>query len=170
MDGTIAVVFLLTGFFDMRENHCPTGCLAPRDETPRLSFQVSDVEFQRDAIGGEVYLEYALPRARGPFQPVAALSMTTDDSAWIGYGIRGDVRFGQSNWYYEGALIPGWYTANSGPDLGGEIQFRSTYAISYEFDNDVRVGLFLDHRSNGELEERNPGLETYGLRVSIPLD
>lgn len=170
MDGTLAVIYLITALTEMGYAHCPTGCLAARDATPRLSFQAGAVEFQERAAGEEVYLEYALPTARGPFQPVAAVSVTSDDSAWVGFGLRSEVPLWDTGFFYEGSLVPGYYDPGAGPDLGGELQFRGAFGLTYAFENDIRVGLYYDHRSNADTQDINPGLETYGLRISIPLD
>jgi len=170
LDGTLAVIYLITALTEMGYAHCPRGCLAARDATARLSFQAGAVEFQESPAGEEIYLEYALPAARGPFQPVAAVSVTSDESTWAGFGLRSEVPLWDTGLYYEGSLIPGYYDPGKGADLGGHLQFRGSFGLAYAFENDIRVGVYYDHRSNSDTQHINPGLETYGLRVSIPID
>jgi hypothetical protein len=170
LDGTLAVIYLITALTEMGYTHCPAGCVAARDTAPRLSFQTGAVEFQDRPAGEEIYLEYALPTAYGPFQPVAAVSVTSDESAWLGFGLRSEVPLWDTDLVYEGSLIPGYHDPGNGPDLGGALQFRGSFGLAYDFGNDVRIGLYYDHRSNADTQALNPGLETYGLRVSIPLD
>ncbi|SLN16111.1 acyloxyacyl hydrolase [Roseisalinus antarcticus] len=170
MDGTIATLFIIAGLTDMGLNHCPTtGCLAENFATPRLAFQTSAVEYQTDQVAREISLNYALDRKYGPFQPVVGLSATDDHSAWIGFGVRSDFPVFDTGFVVEGSLMPGYYAAGDGPELGGNLHFRGALGVSYEFANRMRLGLYYDHRSNADTRDENPGLETYGLRVSIPL-
>ncbi|EAR50959.1 hypothetical protein OG2516_03123 [Oceanicola granulosus HTCC2516] len=170
MDGTIALVFLLTGLADMRLNHCATGCLAPEPVTPRLSFQVANLEFQEESIGGEIFADYATGEARGPFQPVVGFSYSSENSAWLGFGLRTAMPLFDTGLVAEGALMPGFHATGDGPYLGGSLQFRSSLGMSYEFINEARVGVYYDHRSNADINRVNPGLETFGFRLSVPLN
>jgi len=78
MDGTLALIWLITSLGDMAINDCPDGCLIKRPATARLSYQIADVQFNEESIGTEAYFGYDSHRRKGPAQPTYGLSITTD--------------------------------------------------------------------------------------------
>lgn len=171
MDGTLAVIYLLASLTDMGMNHCRAeGCLARSEATSRFSAQMSDVHFQADSIGSEIYLGYDLGRRFGPYQPTLGVSTTSDGASWIGFGIKSTYGLGSGGFFAEGSLMPGLYNDAGGPDLGGSLQFRSALGIGYAFDNGATLSVLYDHRSNADTDPLNPGLETLAIRLAIALD
>ena len=168
MDGTLAALFLVASLTDMGFNHCGNGCLAPGEETRRLSLSAGDVQFQGASVDREVYLRYDFGRTYGPFQPVIGASVTQRGDAWIGAGAAWTAHFADTGLYAQLHLMPGLYKQGSGPNLGHTIEFRSGAEIGYEAKNGMRFGISYDHRSNAELSAVNPGLETLQFRFSIP--
>jgi hypothetical protein len=170
MDGTLAAIFFIVGLTDMGLNTCPTGCLAPAPATARLDFQASDVWFQEDSIGSEFLLGYDAPKSFGPFQAAAAFSSTETGDLWVGIGAKWTTeRLFDSPLFIESSFMPGIYLRDVGPDIGGNLHFRSALGIGYRFDNGASVLVSYDHRSNGDTLSLNPGLETLALRIAIPL-
>ena len=55
-----------------------------------------------------------------------------------------------------------------GVDLGLPLEFRSGFEVGTYINDDWRISLSYDHRSNGDLSAVNPGIETIELRVSRP--
>jgi lipid A 3-O-deacylase len=162
-DGILALVFLAGAFGRILAPEAITG-----DEATRLQFGVGRVVFQGEEVGHEYLVMRDLGRDR-PLQPVVGLSAGRDVGPWIGGGLRWTV--GTDRFWAESAFMPGLYReAGEGPDLGLDLQFRSSLAVSYRFDNGVAVSVSVDHRSNGDLADDNPGVETLGFRVSIPID
>lgn len=171
MDGTLAAIFAIASLADMGINYCPQGgCLQYGSATPRLFAEGSQVRFQDEAIGNELYLGYDLDYLRGPYQPTLGLSMTDEGASWIGMGVKSTWWIGGTNFFAEGSLMPGFYYEGDGPDLGSGLEFRSALGGGYEFRNGATLSVLYDHRSNAELGDSNPGLETVGLRVGIPLN
>jgi len=74
MDGTLALIWLVTSLGDMAINDCPEGCLVKRSATPRLSYQIADVQFNEDSIGTELYLGYDSHRRKAGNGPLATSS------------------------------------------------------------------------------------------------
>lgn len=168
MDGTLAVIFALTGLADMYMNDCPTGCLTAGETPARLSFQAADVEFQGEIIGSEVYLGYDLGRSYGPFQTTVGASLTDQGAAWVGAGFKWTSQgVFDSPLFVETSLMPGVFTAGDGPDIGGALQFRSAFGVGYEFDNGATLTVSYDHRSNADTSQLNPGLETLSIRYGV---
>ena len=171
MDGTFAVIFFILGLTDTYLNECPTGCLAQRDVAGRVALQVSDVIFQENSIGEELYATYDLPRRYGVFQPVIGVRATTDGASWIGLGAKwtSQDRFA-GPLFLEASFMPGFYAQGDGPDLGLPLEFRGALGVGYAFDNGATLTVLADHRSNGDLGNINPGLETVGIRFAMELD
>lgn len=166
--GALAVVFAVTGLTDMYLNYCPDTCLPRSDAQARISAQVAGVFLRDDSTDREAYLSYDFATRYGPFQPTAGLSFTDDDAIWIGIGAKWTAT--ADRFFFETSLLPGIYARGDGPDLGGILHFRSAIAVGYIFENGATVALTLDHRSNGGLDETNPGMDTAGIRYSIVLD
>lgn len=169
MDGTIAAIFLLLSLSDMGLNDCPTGCLSAKDAPARLSFQLGDVRFNEDRIGQEFYMGFDAGIKTGPFQPTFGASITDDGATWIGAGGKwtsSDILSGPV--FIESTLMPGIHVQGDGPDLGGNLQFRSSIGIGYTFANDATATLSYDHRSNADTDATNPGLEVLSVRYAIP--
>ncbi len=171
MDGTLAVIYLVASLFDMGVNHCGQGGCLSRDAAPaRLSVQAADVQFQDASIGREFYLGYDLDHSYGPFQPTVGLSFTDQGAGWIGFGVKSRFALGGSGLFAEGSIMPGYYAPGDGPDLGGNLHFRSALGLGYEFDNGATLSVLYDHRSNADTQTLNPGLETLSVRYQVALD
>ncbi len=171
MDGTLAVLFLLTGLTDMGINHCGNdGCLARHNVRSEVALSYGDVLFQDKTVGRETYVTYGFGRTYGPFQPAVGVSVTNHGDAWVGFGATYTTRFLSDRIYARMSLLPGFYSQGNGPNLGHDIEFRSGLELGYLAPNGVKVGISYDHRSNAELSSINPGMETLQLRVTFPLN
>jgi hypothetical protein len=171
MDGTLAVIFIIASLTDMGFNECKTGCIAEKPAPSALAIQAGQVIFQEDDIGREIYATYDMPRRFGPFQPTFGASMTSDNDVWVGAGAKWTTRAINSGpFFVEASLMPGYYAAGDGPDIGGSLQFRSALGAGFIFENGSTLSLLYDHRSNADTQELNPGLETLSLRYSIALN
>ena len=168
MDGALAAIFAITSLTDMALSHCPTGCLAQTEAPARLSVQIGDVRFDEDRIGRELYLGHDASLAFGPFQPTIGASVTEDGAIWVGAGaIWTSSRLLPGPLFVQTSLMPGVYLQNGGPDLGGNLQFRSSLGVGYAFDNGAAVTVAYDHRSNADTDRTNPGLEVLSIRYAV---
>ena len=169
MNGLLAILYLAASLSDMKLSDCPTGCLAEAEVPSRVSIRVAKVEFQREIIGDEVYVGYDWGKTYGPFQPTIGVSANDQNALWIGAGTKWtstDLLGGPV--FLEASFMPGFLTKGDGPDIGGAFHFRSSLGVGYEFDNGATILASYDHRSNGDLRELNPGLETIGVRFAFP--
>lgn len=171
MDGTLALIWLLTSLTDMGFSDCPTDCLRENPQTSRLSFRAANVQFQDRSINEELYVGLDASRSFGPFQPTMAASVTGDGDFWFGAGAKWtSQRVFDSPFFVETSLLPGVLKAGDGPDIGGALQFRSAFGIGYSFENGATLSVLYDHRSNADTQSVNPGLETLSLRYAIALN
>ncbi|MBU2960177.1 acyloxyacyl hydrolase [Citreicella sp. C3M06] len=170
-DGTFAVLMLIAGLTDMGVNHCGTasGCVGAGDVAPRVAFSAGSSLERRADTGAEAYLRYDLSRTIGPFGQAIGLSLGEESGAWAGYGLTWGTGLGNSPFYTELHVMPGLYAASDSFDLGGPIEFRSGIELGYEADNGWRYALSYDHRSNAQIYDNNPGIETVQFRVSMPI-
>ncbi|PHP29007.1 acyloxyacyl hydrolase [Limimaricola cinnabarinus] len=167
MDGSLALLFALVATADLHFADCATPrCAAPAPA--RTALQYGEVLFQRERQGGELYLQHHLAARYGRLEPVIGLSVSADGDAWLGAGLQWTGALPHDS-FVQLSLLPGLYAPMDGPDLGHALEFRSSAGVGYEFDNGARISLQFDHRSNGGLSDPNPGLETFGLRVALPL-
>ncbi|GAB5480229.1 MAG: hypothetical protein Marn2KO_36960 [Marinobacter nauticus] len=169
-DGTFAVLLIVLGLTDMTQEHCGTtdGCLGRSDVTPRLAVSAGEVVKRRAKPAAETYMRYDLGHHNGPFGHAVGLSVGEKGEAWVGYGATYRIDLWQSGFYVELHTMPGLYFDNGGFDLGGMLAFRSGVELGFETSRGWRFALSYDHRSNAEIYEANPGIETVQYRVSIP--
>ena len=168
MDASLAILFALVASVDLAFGPCgtdPCGEVAPT--SGGVALQYGEVLFQRERQGGELYLQQRLPVAYGRLEPVLGLSISAQGDTWLGGGLQWTGALPYDT-FVQLSLLPGVYAQVDGPELGHAIEFRSSAGVGYVFDNGTRVSLQFDHRSNAELSDPNPGLETFGLRVSRP--
>lgn len=165
MDGTLAMIFLAASLSDMSLTYCKDGCVREQDATARLNFSLARVQYQDKFTSNEIYVSYEFGKKFGPFQPTVAASATDLGSVWIGAGATWERSLG--DFFVTSSLMPGIYTAGSGHNLGSVLEFRSILGAGYEFRNGGRIAVTYDHRSNGDIANRNPGLETVAVRYSI---
>lgn len=170
MDGTLAAIALIVGLTDMGLNHCGTGCVAANDVDSRIAISGGSVLFQENNIGEELYLRYDFGTAYGPFQPSVGVSATSNGDYWLGAGAIWTTHFPGDDVFIQFHVMPGLFEQGNGPDLGHTLQIRSGFEIGFEAANGWRWGIGYDHRSNADLAEVNPGMETLQLRLSIPLE
>ncbi|UWP91950.1 acyloxyacyl hydrolase [Aliiroseovarius crassostreae] len=170
MDGTLAVVFLLTGLIDMAVNHCDRGCMSAVWSGVRHTVSAGQLVFEADVIGQEAYYRLDAPVSFGPFRPAVGLSVDTHGDLWIGAGAVNELTTAEGHAYAELSFMPGrWIRGETGPVLGYPLEFRSGLEAGIYRENGDRVGVSLDHRSNGSLGRPNPGLETVLMRYSRQL-
>ncbi len=167
MDGTLAILFLLTGLIDMAVNHCNRGCIDAAWTGVRHTLSAGQLVFDAENIGQELYYRLDAPVSFGPFRPAVGISVDTLGDVWIGAGAVNTFSSGNGHSYAEFSFMPGWWMrSETGPKLGYPVEFRSGIEAGVNLESGERIGISLDHRSNGGLSHPipNPGLESVLLR------
>jgi hypothetical protein len=62
--------------------------------------------------------------------------------------------------------MAGGYAYGDGEDLGSDLEFRTRIGVSRALRPPWRVGLVIEHKSNGGIGEINPGVETIFVVLS----
>ena len=125
--------------------------------------------YHDNRITAEGRLEYRSDIDLSVFRPFTGF-MVTNDRAMYGYGgLFMDLFFGR-RLVLQPSFAVGAYAKGNGIDLGHWIQFRSQLELAWRFDDRSRLGLSLNHISNGGISDTNPGIESVGLTYALPFD
>ena len=109
-------------------------------------------------------------------KPFFGLETTTDSAVYILGGIYLEDNLGtlftgeDSNFEFTPSFGVGIYDDGDGKKLGNDIQFRTTFEISYELKNKNRIGISYGHISNANLGDKNPGVEILSFSYQVPFN
>ena len=109
-------------------------------------------------------------------KPFAGIELTSDSATYLIAGIYLEDNIGtiltgnESNLNFTPSFGLGYYDDGDGKKLGNNIEFRTTFEVSYELKNSNRIGLSFGHISNANLGDKNPGVEILSLSYQIPFN
>lgn len=170
-DGSIAVLFWLLTLGSAALDRAD-GWFERTAVTPYGVVALGQTSFEGVTGAAEARLSYYPGAQYGPVRPLVDLSVTEKGGAFAGVGLawQRDIDLGSLPLFVGVEFIPGVWADGDGPDLGGAFQVRSGLELGVRIAawNDARVSVMLDHRSNGDLESVNPGLESVSLRFHMP--
>ncbi len=72
------------------------------------------------------------------------------------------------NLFLTPSFAPGIYIKGYSKDLSYALEFRSQIELTYQLENGVRIGINMNHISNGGLRLPNVGVESLGLSYIVP--
>ena len=107
-------------------------------------------------------------------KPFFGVELTNDSASYFLTGIYLEDNLGElfegneSNFFFTPSFGAGIYDDGSGKKLGNDLQFRTSFEISYELKNKNRIGISFSHISNANLGDKNPGVEILSLSYHIP--
>jgi len=107
-------------------------------------------------------------------KPFAGLEVTSDNAYYFLGGVYLEDNLGQlftgneSNLIFTPSFGAGYYDDGNGKKLGNNIEFRTTFEISYQMKNENRIGFSFGHISNANIGNKNPGAEVLGISLQIP--
>lgn len=99
--------------------------------------------------------------------PAIGVMANTDGGVYGYVGLYADIAYDRFIITPSGG-VGAYYRGNS-KDLGGTLEFRIGIGLAYEFQDQSRLGLRLDHMSNARLHDENPGQEEVLVTYTIPL-
>ena len=106
-------------------------------------------------------------------KPFLGVEATSDSASYVIGGIYLEDNLGtlftgeQSNLIFTPSFGGGYYEDGDGKKLGNNIEFRTTFEISYQLKNENRIGLSLSHISNANKCDKDPGVEILSLSYQI---
>ncbi len=107
-------------------------------------------------------------------KPFFGFEFTNDSASYLLTGIYFEDNLGElfegeeSKFFFTPSFGAGIYDDGSGKDLGNDLQFRTSFEVSYELKNKNRIGISFSHISNANLGDKNPGVEILSLSYHIP--
>ena len=107
-------------------------------------------------------------------KPFAGIEVTTDSAFYILGGIYlddniGELIYGQeSKWVFTPSFAIGYYDDGDGKKLGNDVEFRTTFELSYQLKNLDRIGISFGHISNANIGNKNPGVEIISFSYQKP--
>ena len=124
-------------------------------------------------IGGE--LRFAprelrfLPDFVPPVSPVVGGMVTSRGSLYLYGGLGLELPLSQGFVFSPSFGVGAYHRADTGKDLGGALQFRSSLELIYLTRRHGAVGLGLYHLSNAGIDELNPGSESLLFTYRVDL-
>jgi hypothetical protein len=137
---------------------CEEECCKHSGGLLSIGFGIWNV-FPGKAYMTQYQLDYKWGASWYGVQPLGSFMLTDKGSFYFCFGACYDIYLGCRFAVLTPSFAPGLYIRNSGKDLGYPLEFRSSLALSYEFDNWNRVGVQFYHISNASLGHRNPGID-----------
>ena len=107
-------------------------------------------------------------------KPFAGIEATSDSASYFLAGIYVEDNIGTlftdnpSNLIFTPSFGAGYYDDGDGKKLGNNIEFRTTFELSYQLENKNRIGISLGHISNANIGDKNPGVEILSLSYQKP--
>ena len=107
-------------------------------------------------------------------KPFFGVEFTNDSASYFLTGIYFEDNFGEllegdeSKFFFTPSFGAGIYDDGSGKKLGNDLQFRTSFELSYELVNKNRIGISFSHISNANLGDKNPGVEILSFSYHIP--
>lgn len=123
---------------------------------------------QDDNSAAQMGIEYRFDDVYRGLRPAVGANVSTDGALYGYGGFFWDV-FLTNNVIFTPNVVAGLYEDGDGKDLGHTVQFRSGLELSYQFEQQNRLGVAFNHISNASLGNRNPGAETLLLIYQHPL-
>ncbi len=107
-------------------------------------------------------------------KPFTGIEVTSDSAFYLITGIYlednlGELMIGdENNWNFTPSFGIGYYDDGNGKKLGNNIEFRTTFEVSYQLLNEDRIGLSFGHISNANIGNKNPGVEIISFSYQKP--
>ena len=107
-------------------------------------------------------------------KPFFGIEYTNDSATYFLTGIYFEDNLGEllegnkSKFFFTPSFGAGIYDDGSGKKLGNDLQFRTSFELSYELKNQNRIGISFSHISNANLGDKNPGVEILSFSYHIP--
>ena len=106
-------------------------------------------------------------------KPFAGFEVTSDSASYFLAGVYLEDNIGtlftgdSSNFIFIPSFGAGYYDDGDGKKLGSDIEFRTTFEVSYQLKNENRIGFSFGHISNANIGDKNPGVEVLSLSYQL---
>ena len=107
-------------------------------------------------------------------KPFFGVEYTNESASYFLTGIYFEDNLGelfegnQNKYYFTPSFGAGFYNDGSGKKLGNNLQFRTSFELSYELKSKNRIGISFSHISNANFGDKNPGVEILSFSYHLP--
>ncbi|WP_432470285.1 acyloxyacyl hydrolase [Amphritea sp. HPY] len=146
-----------------------TSSLALAEQSSAIAISVGEFDAFDDAVS-EVGIEYRAAPLESMYDliPAVGLAANSDDAYWLYGGVRYDFQFSGS-WVLTPHIAVALYEDNGAKKMGSTFQFRSGLEVAYKFSESSRLGVGVNHLSNGSFADENPGADSLVISYSFAL-
>ena len=95
----------------------------------------------------------------GILSPITGGLITADGAAYAYTGIQAE--YGLGFLKLTPSIAPGYFYEGGGKKMGHPIEFKSEIKLSFDLSQDTQFGMALNHISNADIAETNPGADNY---------
>lgn len=128
---------------------------------------LDETNTQSVALDLEYHVDPMVERGSFRLGPAMALHYDGDGDLWVGAGVAVEKDLNPS-WFLEGSFMAGYYDpASLGTPLGNDVVFRTLIGVGRRLDARRAISLSIDHKSNRDLGDSNPGSETLLVRYRL---
>ncbi len=131
-----------------------------------IGYSEDNIQIGAEYRGNGFFAEH-LPR--GELLLTFGATVDSESATYIYGGISWDIPM-TNRWYLTPAVMVGAYSQGAGRYLGGTLEFRPGVEVSYLLNNNARLGLNLNHKSNAATHRFNPGTESLLVTYSMPMN
>jgi hypothetical protein len=166
---TLTILTLLATFSPLLAAPVNAQTQDPEGVSAGWAFSLGAFDFIDSDKAAEAGIEYRWRPFRLwklDLKPVVGIAGTDEESFWGYGGFRWDVPIGSDRWIPTIGFAVSLYDQGDGKNLGGTVEFRSSFEIAYRFDGGSRLGLSIYHLSNARVYDLNPGSESLVLTWS----
>ena len=139
------------------------GCnSAPIQEGNMLAFTGGSLGIADDVTSGLVGVECRFGEKDSHLIPSVGISWSDDGAYYFSVEARHNFWI-DDRWVFTPSLGAGYFDESPSLDLGGDLEFRTGFEITYRTKREWRMGLSFFHLSNAGMEDRNPGTEALAV-------
>ena len=162
--------FRLTVFSVMYLTILPIFCteIKAEDNKKYLSFSTAVFDIlKKDYASFEGRVEYLGPEFTWIVKPLTGFMANTDGALYFYGGAVFEIPL-LSFLFLSPSFAPGIYYKSESKDLNFIFEFRTQIELALLLNNDIRVGININHISNASLGPPNPGVESIGISYYFP--
>jgi hypothetical protein len=146
--------------------------------TEQLNVYAGAFDIFRDAEDGTnnsidalIGLEYRSNYMVGKLRANLGAFVNDHGAQYFYTGLGYDVFFDDAHaWVFTPNLAIGFYNDANGKNLGGSREYKSSLEFAYQWPDEQRLGIAIQHISNAEKYEQNPGTELLTIQYAMPID
>jgi lipid A 3-O-deacylase len=172
-DGTVAVIFWLMALGTTAlDGHKEGEAFKLRSEQAYGAYGISLASKDGEDVGIDGRVTWYPGISVAHIRPLIDISGGAGDGAFLGAGLamQRDFEFGSLPMFAGIEFVPCMWLGSFPDELGSAFSVRSGVEVGVRMNlmDGARLSLMFDHRSNGDINDDNAGIETVGLRLHVP--